>query len=340
MTGGAGFIGSHLCKKLLERGYSVLSLDNYFTGSEENITHLVDNPRFKAIRHDVIEPLSIGVGNSDILEILKLGVDEIYNLASPASPLHYQNYPIETIKTAVIGAINMLELARESGAKVLQASTSEVYGDPTVHPQPESYWGNVNPIGIRSCYDEGKRCAETLFMDYHREYGVKSKIVRIFNSYGPSMHPDDGRVVSNFVVQALKGEELIIYGDGEQTRSFLYVDDLVEGLIRVMEYGYDGIVSRHDGAVGGDDDAMGGHHFVGPVNLGNPYEISIKELAERVIELTNSTSTIVFKEGVEDDPQKRQPDITLAKERFGWEPTTGLEEGLLKTIDYFRSLSI
>lgn len=301
VTGGAGFIGSHLCERLLREGNEVLCVDNYFTGSKENIIHLMDNPRFEAIRHDVVHPF-------------QAEVDEIYNLACPASPVHYQYNAIKTIKTSVMGAINMLGLAKRLRAKVLQASTSEVYGDPHVHPQPEEYWGNVNPIGIRSCYDEGKRCAETLFMDYHRQNGVKSKLIRIFNTYGPNMNPNDGRVVSNFIVQALKGENITIYGDGTQTRSFQYVDDLVEAMIRMMA----------------TEDS-----FVGPVNTGNPGEFTMIELANLVIELTGSNSKLVFEPLPSDDPKQRRPDITLAKEKLGWEPKIQLREGLVKTIDYF-----
>lgn len=301
ITGGAGFIGSHLCERLLNEGNEVICLDNYFTGSKENVVHLLKNPYFELIRHDVVHPFFIDV-------------DEIYNLACPASPVHYQHNPIKTIKTSVMGAINMLGLAKRVGAKVLQASTSEVYGDPHVHPQPEAYWGNVNPIGIRSCYDEGKRCAETLFMDYHRQNGVKAKMVRIFNTYGPHMNPSDGRVVSNFIVQALKGENITIYGDGKQTRSFQYVDDLVEAMIRMMA----------------TEDS-----FIGPVNTGNPGEFTMLELAEKILELTGSKSKLIFEPLPSDDPKQRRPDITLAKEKLGWEPKVQLEEGLIKTIAYF-----
>src|SRR5690606_4104588 len=304
VTGGAGFIGSHLCERLLNEGHEVISVDNYFTGNKQNIIHLLDNPYFEIVRHDVIEPYYAEV-------------DEIYNLACPASPIHYQYNPIKTIKTSVMGAINMLGLAKRVNARILQASTSEVYGDPDVHPQPESYWGNVNTIGIRSCYDEGKRCAETLFMDYHRRNNVDIKIIRIFNTYGPHMHPADGRVVSNFIIQALKNQDVTIFGDGTQTRSFQYVDDLVEGAIRMM---------------GSDKD------FIGPVNIGNPNEFTMLQLAERVIELTNSASKIVFKPLPQDDPKQRQPDIRLAKEKLGWEPTVQLEEGLRKTIAYFEQI--
>lgn len=302
ITGGAGFIGSHLCERLLNEGNEVICVDNYFTGSKENIVHLMDNPYFELIRHDIVHPLHVEV-------------DEIYNLACPASPIHYQYNAIKTIKTSIMGAINMLGLAKRLKAKVLQASTSEVYGDPKVHPQPESYWGNVNPIGIRSCYDEGKRCAETLFVDYHRQNGVKSKIVRIFNTYGPNMNQNDGRVVSNFIVQALKGEDITIYGNGLQTRSFQYVDDLVEALIRMMA----------------TEDS-----FIGPVNMGNPIEFTMLELANTVIELTNSKSKLTYQPLPSDDPCQRQPDITLAKEKLGWEPKIQLREGLVKTIVYFE----
>lgn len=302
ITGGAGFIGSHLCERLLNDGNEVICVDNYFTGSKENIVHLMDNPYFELIRHDIVHPLHVEV-------------DEIYNLACPASPIHYQYNAIKTIKTSIMGSINMLGLAKRLKAKVLQASTSEVYGDPKVHPQPESYWGNVNPIGIRSCYDEGKRCAETLFVDYHRQNGVKSKIVRIFNTYGPNMNQNDGRVVSNFIVQALKGEDITIYGNGLQTRSFQYVDDLVEALIRMMA----------------TEDS-----FIGPVNMGNPIEFTMLELANTVIELTNSKSKLIYLPLPSDDPCQRQPDITLAKEKLGWEPKIQLREGLVKTIDYFE----
>jgi len=301
ITGGAGFIGSHLCERLLNEGNEVICLDNYFTGSKQNVKHLLDNHNFELVRHDITSPYFVEV-------------DEIYNLACPASPVHYQYNPIKTVKTSVMGAINVLGLAKRIKAKVLQASTSEVYGDPMVHPQPEAYWGNVNPIGIRSCYDEGKRCAETLFMDYHRQNNVKIKIVRIFNTYGPRMHPNDGRVVSNFIVQALQGKDLTIYGDGTQTRSFQYVDDLVEAMIRMMNTGDD---------------------FIGPVNTGNPSEFTMLELAEKVIDLTGTKSKITFEPLPFDDPKQRQPDITLAKEKLGWEPKIPLEEGLKKTIAYF-----
>jgi UDP-glucuronate decarboxylase len=305
VTGGAGFVGSHLCERLLKEGNQVICLDNYFTGSKKNIIHLMDNPFFEVVRHDITEPYYAEV-------------DEIYNLACPASPVHYQYNPIKTIKTSVMGAINVLGLAKRVKAKVLQASTSEVYGDPAVHPQPESYWGNVNPIGIRSCYDEGKRCAETLFMDYHNQNDVQIKIIRIFNTYGPNMNPEDGRVVSNFIVQALKGEDITIFGDGTQTRSFQFVDDLVEGMIRTMN-------SKDE--------------FLGPVNLGNPNEFTMLELAQAVIKITNSNSKLIYLDLPKDDPKQRQPDITVAKRELnGWEPKTQLEEGLKKTIAYFESV--
>ncbi|MFP9116197.1 UDP-glucuronic acid decarboxylase family protein [Flavobacterium sp. RNTU_13] len=301
ITGGAGFIGSHLSERLLNEGNEVICLDNYFTGSKSNIVHLMDNPYFEVVRHDVTEPYFAEV-------------DEIYNLACPASPVHYQYNPIKTIKTSVMGAINVLGLAKRVNAKVFQASTSEVYGDPHVHPQPESYWGNVNPIGIRSCYDEGKRCAETLFMDYHNQNQVDIKIVRIFNTYGPKMNPEDGRVVSNFIVQALKGEDITIFGDGNQTRSFQYVDDLVEGFIRLM------------------NTPKG---FTGPVNIGNPNEFTMLELAENVLDLVGSKSKLTFMPLPQDDPKQRQPDISLAKKELDWEPKVQLREGLTKTIEYF-----
>ena len=304
VTGGAGFIGSHLCERLLKDGNNVICMDNYFTGLKQNIVHLLDNPYFELVRHDVTFPYYVEV-------------DEIYNLACPASPIHYQFDPVSTTKTSVIGAINMLGLAKRTKARILQASTSEVYGDPIVHPQEESYWGNVNPIGLRSCYDEGKRCAETLFMDYHRQNKVDVKIIRIFNTYGHRMRPDDGRVVSNFIMQALKGEDITIYGDGKQTRSFQYVDDLVEGMIRMMA----------------------SENFTGPVNLGNPREFTMLELAELVLKMTNSKSKIIFTPLPSDDPKQRKPDITLAKEKLnGWEPKIRLEEGLIDTIKYFKSL--
>ncbi|WP_111708561.1 UDP-glucuronic acid decarboxylase family protein [Lutibacter citreus] len=304
ITGGAGFVGSHLCERLLNEGNEVFSLDNFFTGQKENIVHLLNNPYFELIRHDVTNPFLIEA-------------DEIYNLACPASPIHYQYNPIKTIKTSVMGAINMLDLAMQINAKILQASTSEVYGDPLVHPQSESYWGNVNPIGIRSCYDEGKRSAETLFMDYKRHNNVNIRIIRIFNTYGPRLHPHDGRVVSNFIVQALKNEDITIYGDGQQTRSFQYVDDLVEGMIKTM---------------------AAPDSFTGPVNLGNPNEFTILELAEKVIKLTGSNSKIINKPLPSDDPLMRQPDISLAKKELNWEPKTELDEGLIKTIEYFKSI--
>jgi UDP-glucuronate decarboxylase len=305
VTGGAGFVGSHLCERLLNEGHEVICLDNYFTGNKSNIIHLLDNPLFEIVRHDITEPYMAEV-------------DEIYNLACPASPQHYQYNPIKTIKTSVLGAINTLGLAKRTNAKILQASTSEVYGDPHVHPQVESYWGNVNPIGIRSCYDEGKRCAETLFMDYHRQNGVIIKIVRIFNTYGPRMNPEDGRVVSNFIVQALKNEDITIYGDGLQTRSFQFVDDLVEGMIRTMNTSDD---------------------FLGPVNIGNPVEFTMLELAQKIIELTNSNSKLVYCPLPQDDPMQRKPDITVAKNNLNdWEPKVMLEEGLKKTISYFETI--
>lgn len=305
ITGGSGFVGSHLCKRMLNEGNEVICLDNYFTGNKKNIVEFLDNPYFEMVRHDITEPYYAEV-------------DEIYNLACPASPVHYQYNPIKTIKTSVMGAINTLGLAKRVNAKVLQASTSEVYGDPSVHPQPESYWGNVNPIGIRSCYDEGKRCAETLFMDYHHQNNVAIKIIRIFNTYGPNMNPVDGRVVSNFIVQALKGEDITIFGDGTQTRSFQYVDDLVEGMIRMMN---------------------SEPSFLGPVNLGNPNEFTMLELAQEVIALTNSKSKIIHLPLPQDDPKQRQPDISLAKEKLnGWEPKVQLKEGLTTTIGYFDKL--
>ena len=305
VSGGAGFIGSHLCERLLNDGNEVICLDNYSSGSKDNIMHLLDNPYFELVRHDVTMPFSIEV-------------DEIYNLACPASPVQYQCNPISTIKTSVMGAINMLELAKSTNAKILQASTSEVYGDPEVHPQPETYWGNVNPIGARSCYDEGKRCAESLFVNYHKQNNVRIKIVRIFNTYGPNMLPNDGRVVSNFIVQALQDKPITIYGDGSQTRSFQYVDDLVEGMIRIM--------NTHD-------------EVTGPVNIGNPCEFTMLELAQKVIELTGSKSQIEFRELPEDDPMQRKPDITMASEMLnGWQPKVQLEEGLLNTIDYFKKI--
>jgi len=304
VTGGGGFLGSHLCQSLLGQDNEVICLDNFYTGRRANIAHLVSNPMFEVMRHDVCFPLYIEV-------------DEIYNLACPASPIHYQYDPVQTTKTSVHGAINMLGLAKRVKAKILQASTSEVYGDPSVHPQDEAYWGNVNPIGLRSCYDEGKRCAETLFFDYYRQHNLRIKVARIFNTYGPRMHPNDGRVVSNFIIQALKNEDITIYGDGSQTRSFCYVDDLIEALILLMN---------------SPDD------FIGPVNLGSPHETTILELAEKIIEMTNSKSNIVNKPLPKDDPHQRQPNISLAKDNLSWQPKTKLEEGLTKTIDYFRSL--
>jgi UDP-glucuronate decarboxylase len=301
VTGGAGFLGSHLCERLLDDGHDVLCVDNYFTGRRANIAHLLDNPNFEVMRHDVTFPLYVEV-------------DEIYNLACPAAPIHYQYDPVQTTKVSVHGAINVLGLAKRTKAKVFQASTSEVYGDPTVHPQKEDYWGNVNPIGIRSCYDEGKRCAETLFFDYHRQNAVRIKVARIFNTYGPRMHVNDGRVVSNFVVQALRGEDITLYGDGSQTRSFCYCDDLIEGFVRLMATAED---------------------ITGPMNLGNPVEFTIKQLAETVVELTGAKSKLVYGELPSDDPKQRQPDISFAKEVLGWEPKIALKEGLLKTIDYF-----
>jgi len=304
VTGGAGFLGSHLCERLLAEGHEVVCLDNFFTGQKQNVVHLLPNPYFELIRHDVTMPFFIEV-------------DEIYNLACPASPIHYQYNAIKTVKTSVMGAINMLGLAKRIRAKVLQASTSEVYGDPEIHPQTESYWGHVNPIGFRSCYDEGKRVAETLFVNYHLQNNVRIKIIRIFNTYGPRMHPNDGRVVSNFIVQALQGNDLTIYGDGSQTRSFCYVDDLIDGMIRMMNTGDD---------------------FTGPVNIGNPNEFTIRELAETVIRLTGSKGKLVFNPLPPDDPTQRQPDITLARKELGWEPRVQLEAGLEKTIAYFKSI--
>ncbi|MCE8812229.1 SDR family oxidoreductase [Bacteroides thetaiotaomicron] len=304
VSGGAGFIGSHLCTRLVNEGHDVICLDNFFTGSKDNIKHLMGNHHFEVVRHDVTYPYSAEV-------------DEIYNLACPASPIHYQHDPIQTAKTSVMGAINMLGLAMRLDAKILQASTSEVYGDPIVHPQPESYWGNVNPVGYRSCYDEGKRCAETLFMDYYRQNQTRIKIIRIFNTYGPRMLPNDGRVVSNFIIQALNNEDITIYGDGKQTRSFQYIDDLIEGMVRMMDT---------------EDD------FTGPINIGNPNEFPVLELAERVIRMTGSTSKIVFKPLPTDDPKQRQPDIKLAKEKLGWQPTVELEDGLKRMIEYFKNV--
>ena len=304
VTGGAGFVGSHLCERLLNDGNEVYCLDNFFTGQKENVVHLLDNPYFELIRHDVTSPFFIET-------------DEIYNLACPASPVHYQYNPIKTMKTSVMGAVNMLGLAKRVGAKILQASTSEVYGDPLVHPQKETYWGHVNPIGDRACYDEGKRSAETLFVNYHKQNNVNIKIIRIFNTYGPKMHPNDGRVVSNFIVQALQNHDITVYGKGNQTRSFQYVDDLVEGMIRLM--------NSRDG-------------FTGPVNVGNPNEFTILELAQKVIELTGSTSKIIYKPLPSDDPMQRQPDISLAKKELDWSPKVQLEEGLIKTIDFFNKI--
>lgn len=304
VTGGAGFLGSHLCKRLLEAGSEVLCVDNYFTGRRGNIAHLLNNPKFEVMRHDVTFPLYVEV-------------DEIYNLACPASPVHYQHDPVQTIKTSVHGAINMLGLAKRTGAKVFQASTSEIYGDPIVHPQTEDYWGNVNPIGPRSCYDEGKRCAETLFFDYRRQHNVKIKVARLFNAYGPGMHPMDGRVVSNFIVQALKGQDITIFGEGQQTRSFCYVEELIEGFIRFM--------ATPD-------------NVCGPINLGNPVEITIRELAETVLELTGSRSKMVHRDLPVNDPMQRKPDITLARKELDWDPKVSLREGLAKTIHYFDAM--
>ncbi len=305
VTGGAGFVGSHLCERLLNEGNEVVCLDNYFTGKKQKIVHLLNNPYFELVRHDVTQPYYIEV-------------DEIYNLACPASPIHYQYNPIKTIKTSVMGAVNMLGLAKRIKAKILQASTSEVYGDPDIHPQPESYWGNVNPIGIRSCYDEGKRCAESLFINYHQQNNVRIKIIRIFNTYGPKMEPDDGRVVSNFIIQALKGQDITIFGDGKQTRSFQYVSDLVEGMIRMMN----------------TDES-----FIGPVNIGNPGEFTMIELAKEILDITGSKSKLIYLPLPQDDPTQRQPDIRLAREKLnGWEPKVPLKEGLVKTINYFDKL--
>ena len=304
VTGGGGFLGSHLCERLLNEGNEIICLDNFFTGTKQNILHLMKNPRFEVMRHDVTVPLSIEV-------------DEIYNLACPASPIHYQHDPVHTTKTCVLGAVNMLGLAKRTGAKILQASTSEVYGDPEIHPQVESYWGRVNPIGIRSCYDEGKRCAETLFMDYHRQHNLRIKIARIFNTYGPRMHANDGRVVSNFIVQALQEKPITIYGDGNQSRSFCYVDEMIDAFIRLMN----------------SDD-----NFIGPVNVGNPGEFTIRELAEKTIKMTGSKSALINLPLPQDDPRQRQPDITLAKQKLGWEPKIKLDEGLAKTIEYFKTV--
>ena len=305
VTGGAGFLGSHLCDRLIADGHDVLCVDNFYTGSKDNVRHLLQHPRFELMRHDVTFPLFVEV-------------DRIFNLACPASPVHYQRHPVQTTKTSVHGAINMLGLAKRTGARILQASTSEVYGDPEVHPQTEDYWGRVNPIGIRSCYDEGKRAAETLFFDYWRQYAVEIKVMRIFNTYGPRMAPDDGRVVSNFIMQALRNEPITMYGTGEQTRSFCYVDDLIEGMVRLMDSPAD---------------------FTGPVNIGNPGEFTMRELADLVIELTGSKSDIGFMPLPQDDPTQRKPDITLAGERLGWQPTIALREGLTRTIEYFRPLA-
>jgi len=306
VTGGAGFLGSHLCERLVNTGHEVICVDNYFTGSKHNVSNLLNLPNFELIRHDVTFPLYVEV-------------DEIYNLACPASPVHYQYDPVQTTKTSVHGAINMLGLAKRVGAKILQASTSEVYGDPEVHPQPESYWGKVNPIGVRSCYDEGKRCAETLFFDYHRQHKLEIKVMRIFNTYGPKMHPQDGRVVSNFIVQALKGEDITIYGDGKQTRSFCFVDDLIDGMIKLMGTPPD---------------------FTGPVNIGNPTEFTMIELAGLVLKLTGSNSKLVFMPLPQDDPKQRMPDITLAKAALNWSPSVSIDHGLMKTIDYFKNISL
>jgi UDP-glucuronate decarboxylase len=303
ITGGAGFLGSHLCDRLLEAGHEVICVDNFYTGTRRNIVHLLDHPRFELIRHDVTFPLYVEI-------------DWIFNLACPASPIHYQRDPVQTTKTSVHGAINMLGLAKRTGARILQASTSEVYGDPEVHPQTESYWGKVNPIGIRACYDEGKRCAETLFFDYHRQHGVDIKVVRIFNTYGPRMHPNDGRVVSNFIVQALKGNDITIYGDGAQTRSFCYVDDLISAMLKMMNTGRD---------------------CTGPINIGNASEFTVRELADHVLRLVGGSSKLRFEPLPADDPRQRRPDIALARDKLGWAPTIGLEEGLGRTIDYFRS---
>ncbi len=304
VTGGAGFLGSHLCERLLNEGNEVICLDNFFTGNKDNILHLIGNPRFELMRHDVTLPLYIEI-------------DEIYNMACPASPIHYQHDPVQTTKTCVHGAINMLGLAKRTGAKILQASTSEVYGDPEVHPQVETYWGRVNPIGTRSCYDEGKRCAETLFFDYHRQHNLRIKVARIFNTYGPNMHPNDGRVVSNFIVQALQNKPITIYGNGEQTRSFCYVDNMIDGFIRLMH---------------------SADEITGPVNLGNPGEFTIKELAEKTIAMIGSKSELVHHQLPQDDPQQRKPDISIAREKLGWSPDIKLDDGLEKTIAYFRNI--
>ncbi|MDB4278685.1 SDR family oxidoreductase [Deltaproteobacteria bacterium] len=304
VTGGAGFLGSHLCERLIQEGYDVLCVDNFYTGTKRNIVHLLDDPSFEVLRHDITFPLFVEV-------------DQIYNMACPASPIHYQNDPVQTTKVNVHGSINVLGLAKRVKARILQASTSEVYGNPTIHPQIESYWGNVNPIGLRACYDEGKRCAETLFFDYHRQHGLEIKVARIFNTYGPRMHPSDGRVVSNFIVQALRAQPITLYGDGAQTRAFCYVDDLVDGLVRLMR------------------SPTG---FTGPVNLGNPGEFTILELANVIIKLTGSKSKILMKELPQDDPERRKPDISLARSTLDWSPRVPLEEGLTKTIDYFEDL--
>ncbi len=304
VTGGAGFLGSHLCARLVAAGHDVLCVDNFFTGRRDTIADLIGHPRFELLRHDVTFPLFVEV-------------DEIYNLACPASPVHYQFDPVQTTKTSVVGAVNMLGLAKRTRAKILQASTSEIYGDPTVHPQPESYWGHVNPLGPRACYDEGKRCAETLFLDYHRQHGVRIKVARIFNTYGPRMHPEDGRVVSNFIVQALNGEDITLYGEGTQTRAFCYVDDLIEGLIRLM---------------------ASAESVTGPVNLGNPREITVRDLAERVLALTGSRARLAHRPLPADDPRQRCPDISLARAVLGWEPAVPLEVGLRRTVDYFAAL--
>jgi len=304
VTGGAGFLGSHLCERLLKDGNDVLCVDNFYSGTKDNITHLLGNPHFELMRHDVTFPLYAEI-------------DEIYNLACPASPVHYQWDPVQTTKTSVLGAINMLGLAKRTKARILQASTSEVYGDPEVHPQKEDYWGHVNPIGIRSCYDEGKRCAETLFFDYYRQHNLDIKVVRIFNTYGPRMHPNDGRVVSNFIVQALRGEDITIYGDGSQTRSFCYVDDLIEGFVRMMATA---------------------NEVTGPINIGNPTEFTIKQLAETILKMVGGKSSLILKPLPQDDPRQRQPDITVARQTLAWEPQVNLEAGLQKTIDYFREL--
>ena len=306
ITGGAGFLGSHLCDRLVAKEHDVICLDNFFTGNKKNISHLLGKPNFELIRHDLVQPIF-------------LEVDEIYNLACPASPVHYQCNPVKTVKTCIMGSIHMLGLAKRVNAKILQASTSEIYGNPTVHPQKEDYWGNVNTIGPRSCYDEGKRCAETLFIDYHRQNRVNIRVVRIFNTYGPRMHPNDGRVVSNFIVQALTNKDITVFGDGSQSRSFCYVDDMIEGIIRMMD---------------ASDD------FIGPVNLGNPHEFTILDLAKKIIEMTNSKSNIVYNPLPQDDPLQRKPDINLAKEKLKWQPNVKLEEGLVKTVEYFEKILV